>query len=74
MSIRVGTLSDGIIGIYIGSLLMWEVIADAIVKIITSGARSAGRVLRGLVEKSKYERSGPTPPDTTRHDKTTQRF
>ena len=28
---------------------------------ITSGARNAERVLRGLVEKSKYERPDTTP-------------
>ena len=33
--------------------------------IITSRARSTERVLRGLIEKSKYEQ-----PDTTRHDTT----
>ena len=32
--------------------------------------RSAKGVLRDLVEKSNYERPGPTPPDTTRHDTT----
>ena len=35
-------------------------------KVIASGARSAERILRGLVEKSKHERPGTARHDTTR--------
>ena len=42
-------------------------------QLVTSGARSAEPVLRGLVENSKYERPGPARPGTARHDTTRPR-
>ena len=58
--------------IWISLNLSWMFVRTALMtslaylwNVITSGARSAERVVRGLVEKSKYER-----PDTTRRDTT----